>query len=191
MICPHRSDAVHFPEAVRLSLDDVERLLAEGSQQLLGADRPDAPDHARSQVLLDTVERCWGRGFEEPGLELLTVSAVISPVTSGRDPLTSGNHGGVANDRDEVAATARLYPDHAESVLGVLIGDALDQPSKHLSVGWLWVRLDDAHRTDLVAKALARGSMGGRSMSGFGSLKPWEGRAQAELKKRAVSLGRL
>ena len=154
-ICPHRSDAVHFPQAVRLRLDDVEHLLPESSQQLLGVDRPDAPDHARGKVLLDAVERGRGGGLEEPGLELLTVSAVIRPVTGGRDPLTGGNHGGMANDRDEIAVTTRLHPDDAKAVLGVLVGDALDQPGQHLPIGWLWLRLHDAHRSGLVAKALA------------------------------------
>ena len=142
-----RSDAVHFPQAVRLRLDDVEYLVAESSQQFLGVDRPDAPDHARGKILLDAFEGCRGRGLEEPGLELLTMSAVIRPVTRGRDPLTGGNDGGMANDRDEIAVTTRLHPDNAKAVLGVLVGDALNQPSKHLPVGWLWLRLHDAHRT--------------------------------------------
>jgi hypothetical protein len=62
------------------------------------------------------------------------------------------------NDRDEIAVTSRPHPDNAEAVLGVLICDALDQPGKYLSVGWLWLALHDAHRTGLVAKTLARGS---------------------------------
>src|SRR6516162_2019275 len=100
-MCSHWSDAVHFPKAVRLRLDDVEHLLPESSQQFLGVDRPNAPDHARSKVLLDAINRGRGRGLEEAGLELLTMSVVIRPVTRGRDPLTRGNHGGVANDRDK------------------------------------------------------------------------------------------
>jgi hypothetical protein len=56
--CPHRSDTIHLPQTVRLGLDDVEHLLSESSQQLLGVDRPDAPDHARGKILLDTFEGC-------------------------------------------------------------------------------------------------------------------------------------
>jgi hypothetical protein len=44
--CPHWSDAIQLPEAVRLRFDDVEHLVPESSQQLLGVNRPDAPDHA-------------------------------------------------------------------------------------------------------------------------------------------------
>ena len=113
---------------------------------------------------------CRGRGLEKPGLELLAVSAVIRPVTGGRDPLAGGNHGGVANDRDEIAVAARLHPDDAEAVLGVLVGDALDQPGQHLPVGWLWLRLHDVHRTGLVAKTLARGAKVGRSLAARGLL---------------------
>jgi hypothetical protein len=50
-------------------------------------------------------------------------------------PPTGGNQRGVANDRDEIAVTSRLHPDDAKAILGVLVGDALDQPSKHLPIG--------------------------------------------------------
>ena len=43
----------------------------------------------------------------------------------------------MANDGDEVAVAPRLDPDDAEAVLGVLVGDALDQPRQHLPIGWL------------------------------------------------------
>jgi hypothetical protein len=89
-ICPYRSDAVHLPQAARLRLDDVEHLLTESAQQLLGVNRPNAPDHARGKILLDAFDGCWGRGFEEPRVELLTVGAVIRSVARGRDPLTGG-----------------------------------------------------------------------------------------------------
>jgi hypothetical protein len=91
---------------------------------------------SRVGLLLDTFDGCWGGGLEEPGLELLTMSAVVRPVAGGRDPLTGGNHRGVANDRDEIAVTTRLDPDDIKAILSVLVGDALNQPSKYLSVGW-------------------------------------------------------
>jgi hypothetical protein len=80
-ICSHWSYAVHFAQAARLRLDDVEHLLSESAQQFLGVDRSDAPDHARGQIFLDAFDGCWGRGLEEAGLELLTMSSVIRPVT--------------------------------------------------------------------------------------------------------------
>jgi hypothetical protein len=93
------------------------------------------------------------------------MSAVIRPITRGRDPLTGGNHGGVANDGDEIAVTSRLHPDDAKTVLGVLVGDALNQPGQHLPVGWLWFRLHDVYRRGVVGKMLGRGPKVGRNLA--------------------------
>jgi hypothetical protein len=168
---PHRSDAIDLPQAVRLGLDDVKYLVPESSQQFLGVDWPNASDHARGKVLLDAVERCRGRGLEKPGFELLTMSAVIRPVTGGRDPLTSGNHRSVANDRDEIAVTSRLYPDDAKAVLGVLVGDALDQPGKHLPVRWLWLGL---HEVIVAVWSDVRIVPGAPAGTDLGSQARWE-----------------
>src|SRR6266487_873528 len=69
----HRADAVHLPQAIRLRLDDVKHLVAEGTQELFGIDRADAADHSRGEILLDALGRRGRRGLEEPGFELLTV----------------------------------------------------------------------------------------------------------------------
>jgi len=37
----------------------------------------------------------------------------------------------------------RLDPNDAKAVLGVLIGDALDQPRQYLSIGWMGLRFHD------------------------------------------------
>src|SRR6266536_2793305 len=60
----YRTDAVHLPQAIRLRLDDLEHLVAEGAQELLGIDRANAADHSRGEVLLDTLDRRGRRGFE-------------------------------------------------------------------------------------------------------------------------------
>jgi hypothetical protein len=80
---------------------------------------------------------------EETGLELLTMSAVIRPVTGGRNPLTGGNHSRVANDRDKIAVTTRLDSNDAKAIVSVLVGDALDQPGQHFPIRWLRLRLHD------------------------------------------------
>ncbi len=140
---PHRTDAVHLPQAVGLRLDDVEHLLPEGAQQFLGIDRADAADHARGKILLDAFDRSGHGGPEEPSLELLTVGAVVHPVAGSRNPLAGGNHGGVADHGDQITVASRLDSDYAEAVVGVLVGDALDQPGEHLPIRWLWLRLHD------------------------------------------------
>jgi hypothetical protein len=127
---------------------------------------------ARSSFLAQTGpmprDGCGGRGLEKPSLELLTVSAVIRPVAGSSDPLTGGNHRGMANDRDEIAVASRLHPDDAEAVFGVLVGDALNQSCQHLSVGWLWLRLHTPIVLNLVAETLP----GGRRFGAALGLRP-------------------
>jgi hypothetical protein len=50
---------------------------------------------------------------------------------------------------DQVAVASCLDPDDAKSVLGILIGDALDQPRQNLSIGWIGLRLHNARRLAL------------------------------------------
>ena len=123
----NRSDAIDLAQSVRRHLDDVKHLLAEGAHELLGIDRADAPDHAGREVLLDTVGRSRGRRAQEARSELLAVCAVIDPFARGRDPLAGGDGRGVADHRDDVTMPARLGSQDAEAILGVVVGDALDE----------------------------------------------------------------
>ena len=52
-----RADAVELRQSLRLLFDDLEHLLAEGPDQLLGEVRADALDHAGAEVLLDAFQR--------------------------------------------------------------------------------------------------------------------------------------
>jgi hypothetical protein len=56
---------------------------------------------------------------------------IIRPFPCGRNPLTGGNHGGVANDGDKIAVAACLDPNDAKAVVGILVGDALDETRHH------------------------------------------------------------
>jgi hypothetical protein len=53
-------------------------------------------------------------------LELLAVGAIV-------DPFAGGDDGGVADDGHQIAMSARLRPEHAETVLGVVESDPLDE----------------------------------------------------------------
>ena len=53
---PNRADARHLAKPIGLGLDDVEDLLPEGLDHLLGVDRPDAPDHPGAEIFLDPVD---------------------------------------------------------------------------------------------------------------------------------------
>ncbi len=131
---PHPADAGHLAQPFRLGLDDVEHLLAEGADQLAGIDRADAPDHAGAQILLDALDRGGRGGAHEARPELEAVGAVVDPLPRGGDPLARTDHGGVADRGDEIAVPARLDAEHAEAVLGIVEGDALDRPGQDLPV---------------------------------------------------------
>ena len=131
---PNPADAGHLAQPLGLRLDDVEHLFAERPDQLAGVDRADAPDHARAEILLDPLDR-GGRGrANEARPELLAVSAVVDPLTRGGDPLSGRHRGGMADHGNQVAMTARPGPQHAEAVLRIVKGDALDRPGQDLPV---------------------------------------------------------
>ena len=129
---PHRSDAGHLPQAFGFSLDRLEHAFAERPDQLLGINRADAADHAGAEIPLDALDRCRRRGPEKARLELLAVGAVVDPLARGGDPLARRNGRGVTDDRYQVAMSARLGPQNAEAVVGVLEGDPLDEAGKNL-----------------------------------------------------------
>ena len=96
-----RADAGHLAQPIRLGLDDVEHLLAERLDHLLGVDRTDAADHAGAEILLDAVDRGRRRGAHEARLELLAMGAVVDPFARRGDPFAGGDRGGVTDDRDQ------------------------------------------------------------------------------------------
>ena len=40
-------------------------------------------------------------------------------------------------------------PQNAKAILDIMVGDPLDQPRQHLSIGWIGLRLHDARRLTL------------------------------------------
>ena len=69
--------------------------------------------------------------LQKPRLELLAVGAIVDPFAGGGDPLAGGNGCGMADDGHQIAMPARLRPQNAEAVLGVVEGDALDEAGQH------------------------------------------------------------
>jgi hypothetical protein len=102
-------------------------------------------------------------GPEEPGLELLTMGAIVHPVTGTRNPLASRNDRGMADDGDQFAVASCLDPDDAKAILVILVGDALHQPGKHLTIRWLRVGLHGLHSIGPVGRALVFGAEGRRN----------------------------
>ena len=94
----YRPDAVNLTQPFRRRINNVEHLLAEGAQELLGVGRADAPDHAGRQILLYAVGRGRGRCAQEPRLELLAVCPIVDPFARRRDPLTGCDGRGMADN---------------------------------------------------------------------------------------------
>ena len=83
-----------------------------------------------AEVLRNRALNCW------PWVR----SLVHSPAAVIHSP---GDHGGVANDGNEIAVTSCLDPNDAKTVVGILVSDALNQPGQHLPIGWLRFRFHD------------------------------------------------
>ena len=130
-----RTDPGHLTQAARLLLDDFEHGFAEGSDQLLRVDRPDAADHPGAEIFLDPLDRGRRRRLEERRLELDAVGAVVDPASARLDELAGRDHRSVAKNCDQIALPAGLHLQNAEPVLVVMEGDALDQTGQNLCRG--------------------------------------------------------
>ena len=130
----HPADAGHLAQPFRLRLDDIEHLLAERPDHLPGIDRPDAADHAGAEVFLDALDRRGLRGTHEARLELLAMGTVVDPFPRCGDPLPRRNHGGVADDRHQIAVAAGLDAQNAEPVIGIVERHPLDEAGQNLLV---------------------------------------------------------
>jgi hypothetical protein len=131
----HRPDARHFGQALGVLFDHIEHGLAECLDQLLGIDRADAADHARTEIFLDPLQRGRQRGAQESGAELHAVGAVIDPVPGRLQEFAGRDAGGMADDGNQVPVAARLDAQNAEPVLGIVERHPLDHAGKRLAVG--------------------------------------------------------
>ena len=132
---PLGPDAVDLLQACRRLLDDVEDLLAERLDQLLGVDRADALDHARGEVLLDALgggRRCRAQKI---GAELHAVGPIVDPAAARLDELAGADRRGMADDSDQIALAAGLHPQHAEAAVFVVEGDPLDEAGEVFALG--------------------------------------------------------
>src|SRR5262249_58140979 len=118
----NRPDAIDLAQPIRAGLDDVENLLAEYADKLLGVDRPYAADHAGREVSLDAVGRRRGRGAQESRFELLAVGPVVYPLARGHDPFAGGNDGRMPHHRHDITMSTRSRAQDAETILSVVVG---------------------------------------------------------------------
>jgi hypothetical protein len=126
------ADAGHLAKPVRLLFDEIEHRLAECTHEGTGVDRPNAADHPRAQILLNSLER--GR------VVVTCVALNCSPCSRTlthhpvADELAGADDGSVPDHRHEIALPAGFDPQHAEAVLGIVQRDALNQLGEGL--GW-------------------------------------------------------
>src|SRR5271166_2686842 len=111
---------------MRLLVDDLEHGFAEGADELLRINRPDAADHARAEIFLDPLDRRWRRSLQERGFEMDAMRPIVNPRPARLDELAGRDHRGRANDGDEIALPAGFDTQNAEAVLGVMERDAVD-----------------------------------------------------------------
>src|SRR6266567_9504524 len=98
------------------------------------------------------------------GFELLTVGAVVDPVAGRCNPLAGRDRGGMADQGDQLAVATGPDPDDAKAILGVLVGDPLDQSGKDLVIGWRGLIHDGRHTHSSPVKSGAK-SGGGSELS--------------------------
>ena len=105
--------------------------------------------------------------LQKPRLELLAVGAVVDPFARRGDPLAGGDRRGVADHGDEIAMAARLDPQNAEAVLGIVERHPLDQAGEHLLGRCFRLRLHaEMLRSPVSARATpSNGRAGGRQMN--------------------------
>ena len=58
--------------------------------------------------------------------------AIIVPIPARLDELAGGDHGGMADNGDQIPLAARLHTQHGEAVFLVVERDALNEPSEDL-----------------------------------------------------------
>src|ERR1700730_4250833 len=80
-----RADAGHLAQAIGLLLDDLEDGFAEGADELLRIDRPDAADHPGAEIFLDALDGRRRCSLEERGFELDAVGAIVDPASARLD----------------------------------------------------------------------------------------------------------
>ena len=137
---PDRADARHLGQAARVVVDDLEGGLAEGVHDPPGVDRADALDQAAAEVLLHALERGRQGRAVVGRLELPAVLGVVPPPAAGDDRLAGRQVGQRADHRDQPVVAARRLglrlgplgrePRDGEAVLGVLVGDPLDDAAQ-------------------------------------------------------------
>jgi hypothetical protein len=138
------ANAADLLQALRLSLDNLEGVLAKQRHDAFGHGGTDPPHVAGGEVLLDALNPGRRRGLERLGLELEPVLTVGEPDAGRGDPLACPDAWGMADHRHEVALASGLHLQDAEARLGIVEGDAFHRARECLdrraTLELLWPR---------------------------------------------------
>ena len=107
---PLGADADECAQSLGGSLDNIEDLLTERLDQLLGEVRADASDHAAAKVLLDPIEGAGRHDLQEGRPELHAVLSVVIPPAAGLDELSRLDGCGCPEDGHEFTVASNLDP---------------------------------------------------------------------------------
>src|ERR1700733_3622170 len=97
-------------------------------------------------IFLDPFDGGGWRRLEKACTELEAVLAIIVPIPARLNELAGGDHGGMADNGNQIPLAARLHTQHGEAVFLVVERDALNEPSEDLGTALSRVRF---HREQL------------------------------------------
>src|SRR5689334_8921232 len=105
---PDQTNSFDFSQPFWCLLDDIEDRFPERLHQSLCKVRPDALDHPRTEVTLDTLNGSWRGHLQEQSAELHAVVAVPLPAPTGLHVFATMNIGGRTQHRDQITMAAHL-----------------------------------------------------------------------------------
>ena len=132
---PEFADAGNLPQFLRGGFDDFESRFAKDADNSLGECRTDAAHHAGAKVFLDALGRRRRGCLQRIGFELQAMCAIGEPDADGMDKFSGGDESGMADDRDEIAAPARLDLQDRKAILLVVKGHPLDGADERFTGG--------------------------------------------------------
>ena len=112
---PDLTDSLDFSQPLWRLFDDIEDRFTECLHQPLRKVRPNALDHPRAEVALDTLKGGRRGHLQEQGAELHAVFPVPLPVPTGLHVFTAMNVGCRTQYRHQITMPAHLYAEDAET----------------------------------------------------------------------------
>ena len=106
---PDLANSLDLSQPLWCLLDDIKHRFTERLHQALRKVRPDALDHSRTEVALDTLKGSWRSHLQEQGAELHSVFPVPLPAPTGLHVFTSMNVGSRTQYRDQITMAAHLH----------------------------------------------------------------------------------